>query len=835
MEKTGTPGPAQKNNSTPWFGRITLILGCIITAIGFAVLAGYISNIPVLKSFVPGAQVMKANTAISFIITGFCIILSARENVGRMFRLIKTCLSPIIITIGFVTLLEHIFGADLFIDNIIAGGGRMPPSLAVSFILIGTSFLLADIERFCFLIQVFSAAILIVVLINFIDIAYAGYLHAEITFPKELSIPTSIAMALTAIGIFVMRPRCGIMPLITSASPVGYMTRRFLLSAFIVFFVLGFIRVRGEHYEFYDTAYGTTLMVISGFVLLAAIIIYISNSVERIDARRRNVEKALVNSELRYRTLVESIPARIFHKDRNSVYVFCNRRFAEDLEIKSGEIAGKTDYDFFSTELAGKYRKNDLMVMNRDWTGDFEEETFLHGQKKVIHTVKAPVKDEAGNIVGLIGIFWDITESKKMEEKLDIRMQFEHFVTHIAQNFLNVPLGRLNIAIDRALRLAGSFFGVDRTYLFIYDYSSETMSNTHEWCSEGITPQINNLQKLPFKGIEKWVDTHNRGEMMHIPRVKDFGNERIREILEAQDIRSIIALPLISRGKAMGFIGLDSVRVERTWQEEEIGMLKSLAEAFANVLERQRREQELRRAREEAETANRTKSDFLASMSHELRTPLNSIIGFSEVLEDQLFGNLNEKQKKYVENVLESSKHLLGLIDDILDLSKIEAGRIGLELEKTALKDVLEGSLAMFREKAEEKGLKIKLEIESRADIQIKADKRKLKQMVLNLLSNAVKFTQRGGLINVRAKRIDEQYLRISVQDTGVGIKEEDREKLFQAFGKIEAFIFDEKYEGTGLGLAITKKLAEMHGGRAWCESEGEGRGSTFYIEIPIK
>jgi len=233
--------------------------------------------------------------------------------------------------------------------------------------------------------------------------------------------------------------------------------------------------------------------------------------------------------------------------------------------------------------------------------------------------------------------------------------------------------------------------------------------------------------------------------------------------------------------------------------------------------------------------ASRAKSAFLANMSHELRTPLNSIIGFSEILQDEMYGNLNKEQQEYVNDILSSGKHLLSLISDILDLSKVEAGKMELELSRFTLSDVLNTAMIMLKEKAMKHMIGMNLEIQPDADIEIEADERKLKQIMFNLLSNAVKFTPEGGSVTVYARnlKLDGDFIEISVEDTGIGIRPEDMDKLFQEFSQIES-PYEKNFEGTGLGLALIKKFVKLHGGRIWVESEF-GKGSKFSFVIPIK
>ena len=235
---------------------------------------------------------------------------------------------------------------------------------------------------------------------------------------------------------------------------------------------------------------------------------------------------------------------------------------------------------------------------------------------------------------------------------------------------------------------------------------------------------------------------------------------------------------------------------------------------------------------------DRLKSGFLANMSHELRTPLNAIIGFSEILTDQTFGELNAKQSKYINNILVSGRHLLQLINDVLDLSKVEAGKMELEPSRVNIKGLLENSLIMIKEKAMKLGVKLDLQISQELiDLEISADERKLKQIMFNLLSNAAKFTPAGGEIHITAQSTinnKQSSIQISVADTGIGIKPEDQERVFGEFEQVDS-TFARQQQGTGLGLALTRKLVELHGGDIWVESKGEGKGSTFTFVVPIK
>jgi signal transduction histidine kinase len=229
----------------------------------------------------------------------------------------------------------------------------------------------------------------------------------------------------------------------------------------------------------------------------------------------------------------------------------------------------------------------------------------------------------------------------------------------------------------------------------------------------------------------------------------------------------------------------------------------------------------------ELETASQHKSEFLANMSHELRTPLNAVIGFSEVLQQRLFGDLNDKQAEYVTDIQTSGRHLLTLINDILDLSKIEAGRMELEVAAFAISDVLENAVALTRERATRQGISLRLEVDPSAGT-VAADERKIKQVLYNLLTNAVKFTARGGHVEVTARGDGDEVL-VSVTDDGIGIAAADQARIFDEFQQVSR---SQVQEGTGLGLALSRRFVELHRGRLWVES-GSGQGSTFAFTLP--
>jgi signal transduction histidine kinase/HAMP domain-containing protein/predicted transcriptional regulator with HTH domain len=301
------------------------------------------------------------------------------------------------------------------------------------------------------------------------------------------------------------------------------------------------------------------------------------------------------------------------------------------------------------------------------------------------------------------------------------------------------------------------------------------------------------------------------------------------ELSGPSGFQSLAAAPMIFEGRGIGALWV-ARSFKGSFSDKQLALLKTFAEQAVIAIQNARLVGEIRDKSQQLEVANKHKSEFLANMSHELRTPLNAIIGFSEVLLERMFGELNEKQDDYLKDIHSSGRHLLTLINDILDLSKIEAGRMELEPSTFDLASALSNAMTLVRERAQRHGITLEQQVDPQLG-EVTADERKFKQILVNLLSNAVKFTPDGGRIDVNARREEDNVL-IAVHDTGIGIAAQDQAAVFEEFRQVGRD-YTNKQEGTGLGLTLTKKFVELHGGRIWLDSE-PGKGSTFTFTIPI-
>jgi signal transduction histidine kinase len=312
--------------------------------------------------------------------------------------------------------------------------------------------------------------------------------------------------------------------------------------------------------------------------------------------------------------------------------------------------------------------------------------------------------------------------------------------------------------------------------------------------------------------------------------VRDEGpDDRTRRTLERAGYRAVLAVPLLREHEVVGALVVRR-RAPGAFDPDTVALLQTFATQSALAIQNARLFQKLADKSHQLEEASRHKSEFLASMSHELRTPLNAVIGFTEVLLERYFGEINAKQEEYLRDVLSSGQHLLSLINDILDLSKVEAGRMELELGTFDLGPVLAAGLVMVRERASRGGVALSLDAGEGVG-EIEADERKVKQVLFNLLTNAVKFTPDGGAVGVSARRAD-GWVEVAVADTGVGIAPEEQDRVFEEFGQARSAAGQS--EGTGLGLTLCKRFVELHGGTISVASE-VGLGSTFTVSLPVR
>ena len=511
------------------------------------------------------------------------------------------------------------------------------------------------------------------------------------------------------------------------------------------------------------------------------------------------------------------------------------------LICKMVKCIGAEDGLFFSS------RHKLLTAMDPGVLLRVEEDTFIRKDATSfpVSYTASPLLLE-GKISGVVVAFTDITERKKQEDALLYLDQLKDSLIS-ATRIISGKLA-LEDAIKEILSTAGRLSEARYALLAIAENDKITRL-FHEGLDSALLQVIGKY--LEDRG---WSLLFQNQTIVRVSRASN--DPRFTSFWDIfPESNALIRCPVVYGGQILGIIWLANKINGYPFTEHDQEIIETLAahaavslnnarlyeqiKAFNQNLENtiEEKTRDLKEALTQAEMANNAKSRFLGGMSHEMRTPMNAIIGFSDVLAEEYVGPLNDKQREYIGDILDSANRLLLLIDDILDVSRIEAGKMILDTEVVRISELIEDSLIMVRESAKKHAIAIRIEMTTEtSELEIVADSRKLKQVFSNLLFNAVKFTPDGGsvVINTGIAGADSKTIRVIVEDTGIGIASAHLERIFEDFFQVQDGIQD-KTQGTGLGLSLVRRLVEMHGGRVWAESEGPGKGSRFVIELPCR
>lgn len=444
--------------------------------------------------------------------------------------------------------------------------------------------------------------------------------------------------------------------------------------------------------------------------------------------------------------LIESLPIMAWLKDLDGNYSYVNQHFLTYFNKPLEDIIGKSTYDIWPKDIADKLVEGDRIVQETLSVYEGDDTFFCEdGEERYFVFVKQPVFDDKGKLACTAGFRWEVTDRVKVEKNLAHRTDFQRVVMNLAVEFVNLPLSEIDNGINRSLALVGEYLNLDRVYRFSYYFDHRIMVNTHEWCAEGISPEIENLQALPMEFVPTWVNAHINNEQTHFPRVKELPIDHpVREILDPQGVLSIITLPLFHEGHCFGFVGFDSVKEEKDWNDYEIALLEVMAAILTNVEIRRIYENELVEAKSQAEISNLAKSEFLANMSHEIRTPLHGVVSMINLLKET---ELTKEQLDFLEMAESSSETLLNVINDILDFSKMEAGRLELVTRMFNLEDEISRIASINSAKAAEKNIELLVRFDPSAPRMVQGDNLRLRQVITNLVSNALKFTEKGHVL----------------------------------------------------------------------------------------
>lgn len=437
----------------------------------------------------------------------------------------------------------------------------------------------------------------------------------------------------------------------------------------------------------------------------------------------------------------------------------------------------------------------------------------------------------------------DVTDQQAEQRERERLSQFVLLLFRLANRFINLPVHEAHTAINEALGDMGRFVDADRAYLFDYDLEMETASNTHEWCGESVSPEIDNLQNIPFSMIPDWFEAHCHGRVMYVHDVEVLPEGPLRDFLKPQGIKSLMALPLMHGERCMGFVGLDSVRNTHNYGEEETTLLQLFSQMLVNIRLRVEAEERIHELTEGLEnkvaertaqlqesvqqltTVNRELESFTYSASHDLRTPLRGIEGFSSLLLEEHSDQLDGQGREYLQRIQRATLHMSQLVNDLLAYSRLQ--QLTEQIEPVGLLACVQAVAAPFRDELEARQGELTVLIHE--DLRVQANPKGLAIIVRNLIDNALKFTPAGESPRITIEAlVFSDHVRISVTDQGIGFDMKYHDRIFGMFQRLHRH---EQIPGTGIGLALVQKAAERMGGRIWATST-PGVGATFFVAL---
>jgi PAS domain S-box-containing protein len=546
--------------------------------------------------------------------------------------------------------------------------------------------------------------------------------------------------------------------------------------------------------------------------------------------KRKAVEESLRSSEANLKAIIENTMENIWSVNTDFEIQYVNEVFSKAFHGTFGvelEI-GMNIIEALPEELQPVWRERYERAF-RNGHFLFEDRISAGNMTIYIEVAMNPIIID-GKVAGAALYGKDVTEKRLAQIQLQYQADLRKLLVELSSAFINLPVNEIEPALLNSLSRIGEFVGADRAYIFEYDFTRMTASNTLEWCREGIEKQIANLQDVSLEAYSGWADIHRKGESVMVNNVNELQDPVFKSFVESQDIKSFLTIPLFRHNKCTGFVGFDSVTDFHSYTDFEHQLLQVYTQTLVNVMERMEKEEKLVEAKEKAEESDRLKSAFLANMSHEIRTPMNGIIGFLNLLREPDLSD--ENRTNYIDIVTQSGQRLLDTLNDIIEISKIEAREMKVHISDVDTAELMHYFHGFFLQQTDSKGLSLNLaaHVKGRAGV-IRTDRAKLGSMISNLLKNAVKFTFEGSI--EFGNFIENDSLVFYVKDTGPGIPGERIDMIFERFIQVDMSA-NRPHEGSGLGLSIVKAYSVMLNGKVWVNSE-YGKGSTFYFSLPYR
>jgi PAS domain S-box-containing protein len=780
------------------FQRLASRAGVLVGLAGSLVLAGWTFDVAALKRLVPGLSQMAASAALAFLLSGISLWLRSRGRSPSSRRLADA--GALLVTLaGLAALAEYLLvgeGHVVFERALVFG--PMAPMTGLSFVLSGLALTLLDRPRG------FPAAPALALAAGALGLlVFLGYVFESAVFFKSVSsdrmaMSTAVVFGALNLGILFARPQRGPMRVIASTSAGGWMARRLLPAAVLVVPLLGWLRWQGERVGLYSSSFGLALMVATSVILMSVLIWWSAGVVLRMEWEWSRAKEGQRRWEQVFQHAAWGV-VLVDPGDHRMLAV--NAAFARMHGYAVEELVGRSLADTLAPECRPELAAH-AAAANR--TGHHVYESMHLRQDGTTFpalTDCTAIGDPNGQVLYRAANVQDLTERRAAEERF--RALWESAPDAMVSADQSGHIVLVNSQAEKS-----------------FGYRQEELLG----------------QPIELLIPERLVGEHRRrrSEYLQKPRPRPMGRGLALAARRKDGTEFPAEISLSPLQTPQGVIVTSVIRdiTERKLAQEALQSAHDELElrVAERTLELARANEALQQQSRRLEQVSRLKSEFLANMSHELRTPLNAIIGFAELMQDGRAGLVSPRQRQFLEHTLTSARHLLRLINDVLDLSKVESGRVEFRPEPVAVAKLIEEVEEIVRPLSAEKRIRLETEVEPGLT-EVVLDPARFKQVLYNYLSNALKFTPEAGRVTVRARAEGTEAFRLEVEDSGIGIRPEDLERLFVEFQQLDAGAA-KKHQGTGLGLALTKRIVEAQGGRVGvCSTPGQG--SVFSAVLP--
>lgn len=812
--------------------------------IGAAALFGWILDNPYLKRIHPSLVTMKANTSVCLMLVALSVLLVQDRFASKWrHRIVQVCAS-IVGAVGLLTLTQHVFGWNLGIDQMLfresaaeAGPsfpGRMGVAASLDFFLLGVAFWTID-ARSQRWFRISNNAVLLVIAITLLVFLY--YFYGIETFEPVVSyftiaLHTTVALLSIATAILLARPERGVITTLLGDSPGAIVARR-MWPALLIVVLLGWIRNIARDLGLFSAGFSQALFVLAILLLFVGLIWWTAASLNRTDRERRLADLALRHSEARLIALLEQLPVGIGLTDREGRFLVSNLLLKNFIGDRLSSLDPVLRARWSAWDEDGRLLDPSYWPSSRALRGESVspgvEMLYSGDDGRQIWTrvLSVPFRDQTDEVAGVIVVVQNIDEQRRAENRLDVLFRVSELIRTLHHpDELSYEVAKIVGTHLDVRRCLFNETDVDRDLELVHrDYCdrADSVAGEHRVSEYSSITSAEMMRGDTVVNVDSKIDSRTAADY--------------ERCYKPNGERAYIAVPLMREGRWVASLWASDHK-PRHWSKEEVALLQTVAERTWTAIEKLRaeaeREQLLQRekeARDAAEKANQLKDEFLATLSHELRNPLNVILGYSELLLRMPEVERSQRLAQMAEALKRNAQSQSQLINDLLDLSRLQRGKISLNQETVSLAAIIENAVETVRADASSKGINIGLDFGDQL-LLVDGDRLRLQQIAWNVLNNAVKFTPHGGSIDV-ALRSEHDSAVLVITDTGQGIDPAFLPHVFEMFRQADGSN-SRRHGGLGIGLALVRQLVQLHGGTINAESSGANKGSRFTIRLPL-